>query len=65
MRLAGAATVLSMTMIVEGIVVAQQVPAAARFEVASIRHVVRNGPIEVVPFRITPRGQLFGRSIRR
>ena len=60
MRLARATTVLLTTIIVGDIVVAPQLPAAARFEVASIRHVVRNGPIEVVPFRITARGQLFG-----
>lgn len=63
MRLAGATTVLLMTMIVGDIVVAQQVPAAARFEVVSVRHVVRDPPsslIEVIPFRITARGQMFG-----
>jgi uncharacterized protein (TIGR03435 family) len=63
MRSAGATTVLLMTMIVGDIVVAQNVPAAARFEVVSVRHVVRDPPsslIEVIPFRITPRGQMFG-----
>ena len=61
MKFASATTVLLMTtIVVEGIVVAQQPPSAARFEVVSVRHVVRNGPIEVIPFRITTRGQLFG-----
>jgi uncharacterized protein (TIGR03435 family) len=49
-----------MTTIVGDIVVAQQ--GAARFEVASIRQVVRDpsSRIEVIPFRITARGQMFG-----
>lgn len=66
MRLAGATTVLLMTMIVGDIVVAQHVPAAARFEVASVRHVVRDSAsISVIPIRITARGQLLGRTALR
>jgi uncharacterized protein (TIGR03435 family) len=66
MRLAGATTVLLMTMIVEDIVVAQHVPTAARFEVASVRRVARDSSLfSVIPIRITARGQLVGRTTLR